>query len=222
MLVFNKYIISLPLLIYTVFMNALDFFMKPVSVSQKQYEALRMYYVEKKKAKDVAKEFGYTYRAFTSIISDFNNTINNGGFPNPFFITKKPGRPKAGDGNNIDEIVFRLRKKNFSIEDIKISLDAMGHKIAENTIYLILKKDGFARLPKRSKQEKHLLEMVKIKAAKTSVLSFGEENFKTSSGGLLCFLPYIKQYGIDKIISSSPYPRTRPLVWYSRSCHFWR
>ena len=192
-------------------MNSLDFFLQPVSVSQKQYEALRMYYVEKKKAKDVAEGFGYTYRAFTSIVSDFNNTINNRGFTNPFFITKKPGRPKAGDDNNIDGIVFRLRKKNFSIEDIKISLDAMGHKIAENTIYLMLKKDGFARLPKRNKQEKHQLEKVKIKAAKTSVLSFGEENFKTSSGGLLCFLPYIKQHGIDKIISGSSYPQTKSL-----------
>ena len=209
--IFNKYIISLPLLIYTVFMNTLDFFMKPVSVPQKQYEALRMYYVEKKKAKDVAREFGYAHRAFTSLVSDFNNAINNKGFINPFFITKKVGRPRAGDNNNIDEIVFRLRKKNFSIEDIKISLDAMGHKIAENTIYLMLKKDGFARLPKRNKQEKHQLEKVKIKAAKTSVLSFGEESFKTSSGGLLCFLPYIKQHGIDKIISGSSYPRTRSL-----------
>ena len=192
-------------------MNNLDFFMKPVSVPQKQYEALRMFYVEKKKAKDVAVEFGYTHRAFTSLVSDFNNTINNKGFINPFFITKKVGRPRAGGSNNIDEIVFRLRKKNFSIEDIKISLDAMGHGIAENTIYLMLKKDGFARLPKRNKQEKHRLEKVKIKAAKTSALSFGEENFKTSSGGLLCFLPYIRQHGIDEIISNSSYPQTKSL-----------
>ena len=77
----------------------------------------------------------------------------------------------------------------------------MGHKVAENTIYLMLKKEGFARLPKRSKQEKRQLEKAKIKAAKTSALSFEQENFKTSSGGLLCFLPYIKQYGIDDIIN---------------------
>ena len=67
-------------------MNNLDFFMRPVSVPQKQYEALRMYYVEKEKAKDVAEEFGYTYRAFTSIVSDFNNTIKEKDFINPFFI----------------------------------------------------------------------------------------------------------------------------------------
>jgi len=192
-------------------MKNLDFFTKPVSVSQKQYEALRKYYVEKKKTRDVAEEFGYTYRAFTSIVTDFNNAIKEDNFINPFFITKKSGRPMAGDGNNIKEIVFRLRKKNFSIEDIKISLDAMGHKVAENTIYLMLKKEGFARLPKRSKQEKRQLEKTKIKAARASALSFDQENFKTSSGGLLCFLPYIKQYGIDVIINNSSYPQTKSL-----------
>ena len=192
-------------------MKNLDFFIKPVSVPQKQYEALRKYYVEKKKARDVAKEFGYTYRAFTSIITDFNTAVKEDNFINPFFITKKAGRPLAGEGNNIKDIVFKLRKKNFSIEDIKISLDAMGHKVAENTIYLMLKKEGFARLPKRSKQEKRQLEKAKIKAAKSSALSFEQENFKTSSGGLLCFLPYIKQYGIDDIINKSSYPQTKSL-----------
>ena len=192
-------------------MNNRDFFLQPVSVLQKQYEALRMYYVENKKAKEVAKKFGYTYRAFTSIVSDFNNAINSKDFINPFFIPKKPGRPNVSNDNNVNEIVFRLRKKNFSIEDIKISLDAMGYKIAENTIYLLLKKEGFARLPKRIKQEKRQLEKIKIKAAKTSVLSFGQENFKTSSGGLLCFLPYIRQYGIDTIINNSSYPQTKSL-----------
>ena len=139
-------------------MKGLDFFLQPVSVSQKQYEALRMYFVEKKKAKDVAREFGYTYRTFTSLVSDFNKTIKDKGFVNPFFVQKKTGRPRIGDDDSIARIVVRLRKQNFSIEDIKISLDAMGQVIAENTIYLILKKEGFARLPKRNKQEKHQLE----------------------------------------------------------------
>ena len=66
-------------------MKKLDFFIKPVSVPQKQYETLRKYYVEKKKARDVAKEFGYTYRAFTSIITDFNNAIKEDNFINPYW-----------------------------------------------------------------------------------------------------------------------------------------
>jgi transposase len=190
-------------------MNGLSYFSSPVSVSQKQYEALRMYYVENRKAKEVAEKFGYSYRAFTSLITDFNARVKQDEFKEPFFVERKAGRPPKANQNEIKEIIIKLRKKNFSIEDIKISLDAMGHKIAENTIFLLLKNEGFARLPKRSKQAKRQLEKTDIKALKSSSLTFEPEEFKTSNGGLLCFLPYIKQYGIDEIIKSSSYPETK-------------
>jgi transposase len=190
-------------------MNGLSYFSSPVSVSQKQYEALRMYYVENRKAKEVAEKFGYSYRAFTSLITDFNARVKQDEFKDPFFVEHKAGRPPKANQNEIKEIIIKLRKKNFSIEDIKISLDAMGHKIAENTIFLLLKNEGFARLPKRSKQAKRQLEKTDIKALKSSSLTFEPEEFKTSNGGLLCFLPYIKQYGIDEIIKSSSYPETK-------------
>ena len=183
-------------------MNGLDYFLNPVSVSQKHYEALRMYFVENITAKEVAEKFGFSYRAFTSLITKFNASIKQEEFKEPFFVVRKAGRPPKANQNEVKEIIIKLRKKNFSIEDIKISLDAMGHKMAENTIFLLLKKEGFARLPKRSKQAKRQLEKTNIKALKSSLLSFEPEEFKTSNGGLLCFLPYIKQYGIDEIINS--------------------
>jgi len=117
--IFNKYIISLPLLIYTVFMNALNFFMKPVSVPQKQYEALRMYYVEKKKAKDVAKEFGYAHRAFTSLVSDFNNAINNKGFINPFLSQKSRDGPKLGTTTILMRLFSGCEKRIFPLKTSK-------------------------------------------------------------------------------------------------------
>lgn len=192
-------------------MEISNFFLQPFSVSQKQYEALRMYYVEEKTAIQVAEKFGYKYRAFTSLVSDFKKDIEQDNFSEKFFIQKQAGRCRNEDENKIKNIIIKLRKKNFSIEDIKISLDATGYKISENTIYLLLKNEGFAKLPKRSKQQKRQLENVKIKAKKTSVLSFEQEDFKTSSGGLLCFLPYIQKYGIDKIISNSLYPQSKTL-----------
>ena len=192
-------------------MKISNFFLQPFSVSQKQYEALRMYYVEKKTAIQVAEKFGYKYRAFTSLVSDFKNDIEQNNFSDKFFIQKQAGRCRNEDENKIKNIIIKLRKKNFSIEDIKISLDAIDHKISENTIYLLLKNEGFAKLPKRSKQQKRQLEKVKIKAQKTSLLPFEQEDFKTSSGGLLCFLPYIQKFGIDKIICNSSYPQTKTL-----------
>ena len=53
-------------------MEAIDFFLNPSSVPQKQYEALRAYYVENRSAKEVAEDFGYKHRGFTSIVLNFN------------------------------------------------------------------------------------------------------------------------------------------------------
>ena len=39
-------------------MTAYDFFAEPQNIFQRQYEALRMYFFEKKAAKEVAKELG--------------------------------------------------------------------------------------------------------------------------------------------------------------------
>ena len=130
-----------------------NFFLKPKSVSHRQYEALRMYYIENIQAVDVADYFGYKYRAFTSIVSDFRRDFDqDDGIADTFFVQRQLGRPEKGEKGNVRSIVIKLRKKNFSVEDIKISLDAIGYQISENTIYLIIKSEGFARLPKRTKE----------------------------------------------------------------------
>ena len=189
-----------------------NFFLKPGSVSHRQYEALRMYYIENVAAADVAEHFGYKHRAFTSIVSNFRRAFDqDDNLEDDFFVQRKKGRPENGEKNDVRNIVVRLRKKNFSVEDIKISLDATGYHVSENTIYLIIKSEGFARLPKRTKSYKRQAEQVKIEAQKSEVIDFLPEKFKTNLGALLCFLPMIREYGIDKIIRSSSYPHTRVL-----------
>jgi len=49
-------------------MGPVDYFNSPSSIAQKQYEAMRMFFVEKKSGKIVAERFGYSYRGFTTIV----------------------------------------------------------------------------------------------------------------------------------------------------------
>ena len=49
-----------------------DFFLKPSSEAQKQYEALRYYFVEGATAEETAAKFGYTIGRFTTIVTEFN------------------------------------------------------------------------------------------------------------------------------------------------------
>ena len=52
-------------------MKIVDFFLKPQNVLQKQYEALRCFYVDKMLVDDIAKKYGYTTSALYSLIRDF-------------------------------------------------------------------------------------------------------------------------------------------------------
>ena len=56
-------------------MGNFNFFSQPQILFQKQYEALRMFYFEKKTAKEVAEKFGYTYRGFTTLAYNFTKKL---------------------------------------------------------------------------------------------------------------------------------------------------
>ena len=192
-------------------MEPYDFFKTPHSTSQKQYEALRMYFFENFPAKVVAEKFGYSYRGFTTIVYNFTNNLKNNKLENLFFTNSNIGRPIKKDISTVNQTIIDLRKKYYSVPDIKIFLDAQGSKISEKTIYNILKINGFDRLPRRRKTLTQKLENSKLEAPKSRSLDFENEDFKTGSAGLLCFLPYIHKYGIDKLIENSEYPQTNSI-----------
>ena len=192
-------------------MNAKDFFLKPKSTAQKQYEALRMYYVENKTAKETAKKFGYKHRGFTTIVTDFNKKCKTGETDFLFFQPTKRGRKKTEKVSKATDIIIKLRKKYHSVEEIKSILDGKGIDISEKMIYNIIKKEGFSRLPRRTKLAKQELKLPKIQADKSCQLSFVPEKFKSTSAGILSLLPYIKKYGISDAILQSDYPQTKSI-----------
>jgi hypothetical protein len=79
-------------------------------------------------------------------------------------------------------------------------------------IYHALKEAGFARLPKRTKLAKiDLQTSIKIEAPQTEILASTNDSFNTANIGVLCFLPLIKAYNIDRLISDSRYPETKTI-----------
>src|SRR5208283_850405 len=84
--------------------------------------------------------------------------------------------------------------------------------IAETYIYKLLKSEGFARLPRRSKKGKmETLSNIAIQAPPSSILEKCDETFNTDNIGILCFIPYIIDFGIDKIIMQSSFPETKTI-----------
>ena len=185
-----------------------SFFLEPILVSHKQYEALRSYFVELMPAQQVAKEFGYTYRAFTSLVATFRKKLKDDPSGAFLFVENQPGRKISMSTDQVKTHIIEMRKKYYSVPDIKVALDGLGYHISEKNIFNVVSKEGFSRLPRRSKLARQQLESPQIQADKSSALNFSSEVFKSLSGGILMFLPLIRRYKIDAAIEKSLYPET--------------
>jgi len=180
----------------------------PKSVAHKQYEALRMYYIDGAPAQEVADRFGYTYRAFTSLVTTFRRKIIMDPKDSIFFIENTPGRKVSPETNESKAVIIDMRKKYYSVPEIKVTLDGLGHNLSEKNIYNIIAAEGFSRLPRRSKLAKQQLDKVQVEAEKSVPINFNPEVFKSSNAGILMFLAFIREYGIDTVIARSGYPET--------------
>ena len=54
-------------------MDPVKFFRHPKTAGQKQYEALRAFYIDHVPGKEVARLYGYTYTAFNSLKQRFKD-----------------------------------------------------------------------------------------------------------------------------------------------------
>jgi DNA-binding transcriptional MerR regulator len=131
----------------------------------------------------------------------------------PFFIKKSAGRKIKAETNKAKEIIIALRKKYFSVQDIKTVLDAQQIKVSEKQIHNILKQEGFARLPRRSKSaKKQVMTSIQLPATQSSLLENKSDDFYSQERtGILCLIPYIQFFGIDRIIEQSGFPGTKTI-----------
>ena len=167
-----------------------------------------MYFVDQQPARQVAGKFGYTYRAFTSLVAVFREKLRHDPSGSFLFVENHPGRKASESTDQVKTHIIGMRKKYYSVPDIKVALDGLGYHVSEKNIFNVVSKEGFSRLPRRSKLARQQLENPHIQADKSSVLHFSPEVFKSLSAGILMFLPLIRQYKIDAAIEKSDYPET--------------
>jgi hypothetical protein len=167
-----------------------------------------MYYVEGVTGKEVAEQFGYTYRAFTSIVTDFREALGKDPSGSFFFVENQLGRKVGSHTMDAKGVIIDLRKQYYSVPDIKVALDALGYTVSEKNIFNILSAEGFSRLPRRSKLARQQLEPVQMEAEKSVALTFEPETFKSANAGMLIFMAILRRYQVDRAIQASGYPST--------------
>lgn len=178
---------------------------------KKKYDALRTFFFEKKEARVVAENYGYTLAAFYSLTKDFRKHLKENPEEDYFFKNAKKGRQQEKNSQVSNKLIIDLRKQNFSTEDIVGIINGKGNNVSYGYVYTVLKNDGFAKLPRRGKAEKKKLKLPKIKAPSAGNLELQNEKFYSHSTGVFIFLPFIKQFGIDTVIKHSKYPETKAI-----------
>ena len=194
--------------------NIIEYFANPINPYHKQYLALRAVFLENMSATEVSLKFGYTINTIYSLVRDFKEEFEKSKEEDPFFKSYKSGRKEIDSDGSITQLIISLRKKYISVPEIKSTLDAQNLDVSERYITAILQKEGFARLPRRDKESKiETVSQIKniVTAQKTKILSFESEVFSSQLAGIICFLPYLKLYGLDKVIENSRYPQTQLL-----------
>jgi transposase len=180
----------------------------------KQYLALRNFFADGYTAEQIALKYDYSISTVYSMIRDFKVKFHSNIEDDPFFKKNETGRKPIVHKQDVEDIVINMRKKYFSVPDIEIALDAMGIKLTVYCIDKIIKNAGFARLPRRDKKFKS--EVIssfeqKLNAPETVRFNAHNDKFSSQLGGLLCVMPFIIKYGIDKTINQSSYPQTKEI-----------
>lgn len=181
------------------------FFAKPATPSQRQYEALRAYFVEQLPSAEVARSFGYTPAAFRMLCYDFRR----GNLPD-FFTVRRPGRREQPKEGKVRDQVVALRKRNYSIYDISRALKEQGTPLGATAVRGILIEEGFAALPRRLDEERPV-SVGPTKEAVADVREFvlNPREFTTRVGGLFLFLPDLIRLDLQALALNAKLPGSR-------------
>jgi hypothetical protein len=119
----------------------------------------------------------------------------------PFFLPPAKGPQRAPKKDRLREDVIALRKENLSIYDISTALAAKGRKISPVSVSLILKEEGFARLPRRFDEERPPATRPTAGAvADVRGLDLTPRQVHSKFGGLFLFVPLLAAMPFDRIL----------------------
>ena len=181
------------------------FFLEPSHPRQRQYEALRAYFIENKPGKEVARTFGYSVGAFHVLCHHFRRD------PDPiFFCSPRRGPRSQPKKSAARDLIIQLRKRNYSVYEISATLKEQDCPLSPTAVREVLKVEGFAPLPRRLDEERPDYPRPTIEPI-ADVRSFSLEprKFTTQCGGLFLFIPDLVRLKAGKMADSAALPGSK-------------
>ena len=183
------------------------FFLQPALPKQRQYEALRAYFVEGRPSQEVARAFGYSPGAFRVLCHAFCHQ------PQPaFFLSTRPGPRLQPKKSAARSLIVALRKQNHSVYEISEALKAQKLPLSPTAVREVLKTEGFAALPRRLDEERPQCPRPTIQVvADVRAFSLAPRRFLTQCGGLFLFLPELARLPVEALAEAAQLPGS-PLI----------
>ena len=181
------------------------FFAAPASARQRQYEALRAYFLEQRPSAEVARRFGYSSGAFRVLCHAFRRSR----LPE-FFAAPRPGPRVQPKKSRAQEQIIALRKRNYSVYEISRALEEQGMPLSATAVREVLKAEGFAPLPRRLDEERPALIGPSTEAvADVRSFSVAPREFTTRVGGLFLFIADLVRLDGDALARHAGLPGSR-------------
>ncbi len=181
-----------------------QFFLGPESPLHRQYEALRAFFVEELPGPQVARRFGYSPNALRVLCYQFRHDPQK---RSSFFQHPKPGPHQAPVRDRVRQLAVALRKRNLSIYDIQRQLALASHTISINALAVLMREEGFARLPRRRDDERPpTLKPEAAAVANLHELDLSPRSFRTDFGGLFLFVPLMRPLDLEAVARQAHLP----------------
>ena len=192
------------------------FFLEPQHPKQRQYEALRAYFIEGRPPKEVARAFGYSLNSFHVLCHHFRRADQP-----VFFVSPRRGPQAQPKKSAARDLIVQLRKQNHSVYEISQTLKERRCPLSPTAVREVLKTEGFAPLPRRRDDERPSFARPTVEAvADVREFSLAPRKFTTRCGGLFLFMADLVRLGIDKLAKKAALPGSKmiPAAHALRCC----
>jgi len=181
-----------------------NFFLSPQFPMQRQYEALRAFILDEEPSTEVARRFGYSVGAFRVLCHQFRHCPEKRA---SFFRQPRRGPQSTPARDRVRELAVAMRKRNLSVYDIQRELAATGHTISINTLTVLLREEGFSRLPRRADDERPPTVKPEIaEVADVRRLDLSPRSFRTRLAGLFLFAPLLDPIDLSAVVTAARLP----------------
>jgi len=182
------------------------FFLEPIHPRQRQYEALRAYFIEQLPSAEAAHQFGYQPGSFRILCWRFRHEMDRN------FFRDVPHGPKTQPRKDaVRARIIAMRKRNLSVYDIRDELERAGKdRLSVTAIQEVLRQEGFSRLPRRLDEERPNRPRPMADAvADVRMFSLDVGEFSTHVGGVFMLLPLLARLDLDAMVARCRFPGTK-------------